>query len=42
MNKKSKKIVKCLILYIVYITILILACKSGIVAKIWDYIFIIY
>ena len=42
MRKKSKKIVKCLILYIIYILILVLVCKSGLVAKIWDYIFIIY
>lgn len=42
MNKKTKKIVKYLILYIIYIIILILACRSGLVAKIWDYIFIIY
>ncbi len=42
MNKKSKKIVKCIILYIIYIIMLVLACRSGLAAKIWDYIFIIY
>lgn len=42
MRKKSKKIVKYLILYIIYILILTIACRSGLAAKIWDYIFIIY
>lgn len=41
-KNKIKEIIKYIIIELIYILLLIILFRSGLAAKIWDYIFIVY